>query len=81
MSRQRAELNSLFGRGVVESAIARRFLLTQWEKSSTANMTKVIKVIQDLEEIIDDAPAAIAYCQGLDDRVKGCVILALTSDL
>ncbi|BAW98035.1 hypothetical protein NIES970_30050 (plasmid) [[Synechococcus] sp. NIES-970] len=77
MSRDRAELNSLFGRGEVERALSRRFLLSQWEKASTANMTKVIKVIQDLEQIIHDAPAAIAYCQGLDDRVRGCVILSL----
>lgn len=81
MSRDRAELNSLFGRDVVEAALSRRFLLRQWKMASIANMTKVIKVIQDLEQIIDDAPAAIAYCQGLDDRVRGCVILALTRDM
>ena len=49
MSRDRAELNSLFGRAVVESAIARRSLLLQWEWASSANKTEVIKVMQDLE--------------------------------
>ncbi|WP_232318926.1 hypothetical protein [Picosynechococcus sp. PCC 8807] len=38
------------------------------------NLTTVIRAMQDLEAIIDDVPAAIAYCQGLDDKVKGCVI-------
>ncbi|AMA10637.1 MULTISPECIES: hypothetical protein [unclassified Picosynechococcus] len=78
MSRDRAELNSLFGRDAVEAALSRRFLLNQWEKASVSNLTTVIKVMQDLEEIIDDVPRAIAYCQKLDDRVRGCVILALS---
>lgn len=75
--RDRAELNSLFGRAAVENAIARRSLLVQWEWASSANKIEVIKVIQDLEEIIHDVPRAIAYCQGLDDRVRDCVILSL----
>ncbi|ACB00861.1 MULTISPECIES: hypothetical protein [Cyanophyceae] len=77
MNRGRAELNSLFGRDAVNHALSRRFLLAQWEKASVGNMIKVIKVMQDLEEIIDDVPRAIAYCQDLDDRVRGCVILSL----
>ncbi|WP_084150047.1 hypothetical protein [Picosynechococcus sp. NKBG042902] len=77
MNRDRAELNSLFGRDAVNHALSRHFLLSQWEKASVNNLTKVIKVMQDLEEIIDDVPAAIAYCQGLDDKVRGCVILSL----
>ena len=81
MNRDRAELNSLFGRDEVNYAFSRRFLLSQWEKASVGNLTSVIRAMQDLEEIIDDVPRAIAYCQGLDDRVRGCVILALSPDL
>ena len=75
--RQRAELNSLFGRGVVDEAIARRFALVQWEKSSVSNATKVIKAMQELEALMQSPPDAVAYCQGLGTDVRGCVILAL----
>lgn len=61
--RQRAELNSLFGRGVVNEAIARRFALVQWEKSSVSNATKVIKSMQELEERIESPLDSVAYCQ------------------
>ncbi|ANV92050.1 hypothetical protein [Picosynechococcus sp. PCC 8807] len=81
MNRDKAELNSLFGRDAVNHALSRRFLLAQWEGASVNNLTTVIRAMQDLEEIIDDVPRAIAYCQKLDDRVRGCVILALSSDL
>lgn len=75
--RQRAELNSLFGREVVNEAIARRFALVQWEKSSVSNATKVIKAMQDLEALMQSPPDAVAYCQNLSTDVRGCLILAL----
>lgn len=81
MSRDRAELNSLFGRDKVSAAMSRRFLLWQWERSSLANRTKVIRAMQHLDGVIQDVPTAIAYCRSLSDEVRGCVILALSADL
>ena len=75
--RSKAELNSLFGRGVVEKAIARRFAVRQWEKSSVQNQTMVIRAIQDLEEQIHSPHDAVAYCQGLSTDVRDCLINSL----
>jgi hypothetical protein len=75
--RQRAELNSLFGRGVVDEAIARRFALVQWEKSSSANLTQVIKAMQELEERLQSPMEAVQFCQELSTNVRDCLILAL----
>ncbi len=52
----------LFRQDAVEASLSRRFLLNQWEKASVDNLTTVIRAMQDLEEIIDDVPAAIASC-------------------
>ncbi|ACB01087.1 MULTISPECIES: hypothetical protein [Cyanophyceae] len=52
----------LFRQDAVEAALSRRFLLNQWEKASVGNLITVIRAMQDLEEIIDDVPAAIASC-------------------
>ena len=73
----RAELNSLFGRVIVEKAIARRFALCQWEKSSIQNQTMVIRAIQDLQERIESPHDAVAYCQGLSTDVRDCLIISL----
>lgn len=75
--RDRAELNSLFGRGIVESAIARRFAVCQWEKSSVQNQTMVIRAIQDLEPLLQSPRDAVAYCQGLSTDVRDCLIISL----
>ncbi|NJN74445.1 MAG: hypothetical protein HC799_17450 [Limnothrix sp. RL_2_0] len=75
--RSRAELNSLFGRGIVDAAIARRFAVCQWEKSSVQNQTKVIRAIQNLEERIESPPDAVAYCQSLSTDVRDCLIISL----
>lgn len=75
--RSKAELNSLFGRGVVQDAIARRFAVRRWEKSSVQNQTMVIRVIQDLEELVQSPRDAVAYCQGLSTDVRDCLIISL----
>ena len=75
--RDRAELNSLFGRVIVEKAIARRFAVRQWEKSSVQNQTMAIRAIQDLEELVQSPRDAVAYCQSLSVNVRDCLIISL----
>ena len=75
--RSRAELNSLFGRVIVEKAIARRFALRQWEKSSVQNQTMVIRAMQDLEELLQSPRDAVAYCQNLGPNLRDCLIISL----
>ena len=75
--RSRAELNSLFGRVIVDDAIARRFAVSQWEKSSVQNQTMVIRAMQDLELLLPSLHDAVAYCRNLTPDVRDCLIVSL----
>ncbi len=75
--RSEAELNSLFGRVIVENAIARRVILHQWENSSSHRQAMVIRAMQELEPLLKSPHDAVAFCQSLDANIRDCIIISL----
>lgn len=72
--RSDAELVALFGREVVNSAIANQDAIRDWKAH---HRVAVIKVIQDLQLVIHSTTDAVSFVAKLDSELREALIVTL----
>lgn len=72
--RKLAELRSLFGRSVVDDAIARKSELNQWRVEHAG---AVANATSELIVVISSPPDAVAYAASLEPQLRAALIVAI----
>ena len=75
--RELAELTSLFGRSVVEDAIAQKDYLNQWR---IKNAKQVADVASKLKAVIHNPHDAVAFVSTLEPILKTALVIAIIKD-
>ncbi len=69
-----AELKSLFGRAVVEDAIAHKDYFNQWR---IENAKQVADAVSKLKAVIHNPHDAVAFVSTLDPILKSALVIAI----
>lgn len=72
--RKLSELRSLFGRLVVDDAIARRSELNQWR---IEHARTVADTTSELMAVISSPPDAVAYAASLEPQLRAALVVAI----